>query len=46
MNNKYLKTLEYDKVIDKLSTYCKTYVGKESLRNVKPSFSKLEVIDY
>ena len=45
MNNKYLKTLEYDKVIDKLSTYCKTYVGKESLRNVKPSFSKLEVID-
>ncbi len=45
MNNKYLKTLEYDKIIDKLSNYCKTYIGKENLKNIKPSFSKLEVLD-
>ena len=45
MNSKYLQTLEYDKIIDTLGTYCKTYVGKDNLRNVKPSFSKLEVLD-
>ena len=28
MNTKYLKTLEFDKIIEKLTTYCKTYIGK------------------
>ena len=45
MNSKYLQTLEYDKIIDTLSTYCKTYIGKDNLKNIKPSFSKLEVLD-
>ena len=45
MNSKYLQTLEYDKIIDTLGTYCKTYIGKDNLKNIKPSFSKLEVLD-
>ena len=45
MNNKYLKTLEYDKIIDVLTNYCKTYLGKEKSKKLLPSFSKLEVLD-
>lgn len=43
MNGKYIKTLEYDKVIHKLSTYCKTYIGKDNVANLLPSFEKNSV---
>lgn len=43
MNEKYLKTLEYDKVIHKLSTYCKTYIGKECVKTLLPEFNKYKV---
>ena len=39
MNTKYLKTLEYDKIIHKLRTYCKTYVGKENIDTISPEFN-------
>ena len=44
MNLKYLKILEYDKVIHKLSTYCKTYIGKEIVNNILPEFNSNAVI--
>lgn len=43
MNEKYLKTLEYDKVIHKLSTYCKTYIGKELSETLLPECNKYKV---
>ena len=43
MNEKYFKTLEYDKVINKLSTYCKTYIGKESVNTLLPEFDKYKL---
>ena len=45
MNTKYLKTLEYNKIINKLSTYCKTYIGKENAYNTLPNFNKIAVFD-
>ncbi len=45
MNTKYLKTLEYDKIIQNLNKYCKTYIGKENANNLLPSFSESEVLD-
>ena len=45
MITKYLETLEYDKVIDRLRTYCKTYIGKENASNVLPKFDKDRVIN-
>ena len=44
MNTKYLKTLEYDKVLARLNTYCKTYLGKEKIEKLLPAFSKEDVI--
>lgn len=38
MNTKYLYTLEYDKIIEILKSYCKTYIGKENILNLKPCF--------
>ena len=29
MNTKYLNKLEYNKILDELETYAKTYIGKE-----------------
>lgn len=43
MNTKYLKTLEFDKIIEKLSTYCKTYIGKENVANMLPTFNQYQV---
>lgn len=43
MNEKYLKTLEYDKVIHKLSTYCKTYIGKECVKTLFPECNKYKI---
>ena len=37
MNNKYLKKLEYNKIIEILSTFSKTYIGKEKCLNLNPS---------
>lgn len=39
MNTKYLKTLEYNKMLDNLNNYCKTYLGKEEVVNITPEFS-------
>ena len=44
MNTKYLKTLEYDKIINKLSTYCKTYIGKEKVTSILPEFNHDNVV--
>ena len=38
-----LKKLEYDKILEILSKYCVTYIGKELARNLRPSNSKEEV---
>ena len=43
MNTKYLKTLEFDKIIEKLTTYCKTYIGKENVANLLPTFNQYKV---
>ena len=37
MNKKNLEKLEYDKVIKKLSTFSKTYIGMEKCNNLLPS---------
>ena len=38
-----LKKLEYDKILEILSKYCVTYMGKELARNLRPSSSREEV---
>ena len=38
-----LKKLEYDKILEILSKYCVTYMGKEIARNLRPSNSKEKV---
>lgn len=43
MNTKYLDTLEYHKIIDLLSNYAKTYIGKERIQKLAPSFQKEQV---
>lgn len=43
IDEKYLNTLEYDKIIEILKGYCKTYIGKENINNLRPSFSNLTV---
>jgi len=40
MKAKYLNTLEYDKIKEILSKYCKTCFGKENLLNLLPSFDE------
>lgn len=43
MNTKYLDKLEYHKILDKLTSFAKTYVGKKMIDNLKPSFDYDEV---
>lgn len=43
MNTKYLNLLEYDKLVEILSNYCKTYIGKEQMNNLFPSFENSSV---
>ncbi len=43
MNAKYLKKLEYNEIIKKLSNYCETYIGKEIANVLLPSNNKEEV---
>lgn len=45
MNEKYLKTLEYDKIVEKLSTYCKTYIGKQKVSALLPLFNNTDVVN-
>ena len=42
MKNCYYK-LEYDKILQILSNYCKTDIGKDIALNLEPSNNKLEV---
>ena len=44
MNTKYITTLEYDKLLEKVERYCKTYIGKEMLKNMVPQFQKQAVM--
>ncbi len=43
MDNKYLDKLEFSKVLEMLENYAVTYLGKEIVKNLKPSFNKNEV---
>lgn len=42
-DNKNLISLEYNKIVNLLEKYCKTYIGRKKLFNMKPSFSFEEV---
>lgn len=44
MNKTCLEKLEYNKIIDKLSSYCITYIGKNIAKNLIPSSNKDEVL--
>ena len=44
MKQTYLNKLEYFKIINILSGYCKTYVGKDLVANLVPSNNKNEVL--
>ena len=37
MNNKYLEKLEYNKILNILETFAKTYIGKEKCLSLNPS---------
>ena len=43
MNTKYLDKLEYPKILDKLSSFARTYVGTEMINQLEPSFDYDEV---
>ena len=45
MDNYYLNKLEYYKILEQLSTFCHTYVGKELVKNLHPSNEKDIVIE-
>ena len=40
MNTNYLKKLEYNKILEILSTYCNTYIGKNKALSLLPSSNK------
>ena len=42
MNNN-LKKLEFDKILENISNYCKTYIGKKYAEELRPSQNKAEV---
>ena len=42
MNN-YLKKLEFNKILDAISNYCKTYIGKKYVSELRPSQDREEV---
>lgn len=43
MNKTYLDKLEYNQILQKLSTYCNTYIGKEQSLELLPSNNKENV---
>lgn len=45
MDTRYLNLLEYDKLIQILIKYCKTYLGREQVERLSPKFNKLDVIN-
>lgn len=45
MDTRYLNLLEYDKFIQILIKYCKTYLGKTQIEKFIPKFNKLDVIN-
>ena len=46
MNQAYLDKLEYNKILQILSTYCHTYLGREMALNLMPSNNKQIVEDF
>ena len=45
MDTRYLNLLEYDKFIQILIKYCKTYLGNAQVEKLTPKFNKLDVIN-
>lgn len=43
MNTNCFEILEYNKVLEILSEYTKTFLGKKMALNLKPSFDVIEV---
>ena len=43
MNNNYLEKLEYNKILEILSNYAKTYIGKKLALELTPSFDVITV---
>ena len=43
MNNSTLEILEYNKILDILLGFSKTYIGKKLIRELQPSFNSAEV---
>ena len=46
MNTNYLEKLEYNKILEKLSLYCTTYIGKDFAVSLTPSFKKDKALKY
>ena len=45
MDKKYLNKLEYNKILDKLESFAKTYIGKEKCAFLLPSFDVQNLLD-
>ena len=43
MNTNYLEKLEYNKILEILSSYTKTYIGKKLSLELTPSFNNIEI---
>ena len=43
MKQDCLYKLEYNKILEMLSNHCKTYIGKDLAKSLKPSFNKEKV---
>lgn len=43
MNNNYLDKLEYNRILEILSRFAKTYTGKKLVNELKPSFNAVDV---
>ena len=43
MEKYYLEKLEYNKILEKLQTFCKTYLGKEEVKKLQPYTKEEEV---
>ena len=44
MSKTYLDKLEYNRILENLSHYCITYIGKNLANNLKPSNNKNEIL--
>lgn len=44
MNKTYLKKLEYYQILEQISNYCHTYIGKEKVLNLEPSNDKEKIV--